>query len=71
MNQEAQSLASDRDLFFTETSAFSGDQVSALLLGVGEYKCWKVLFVHRLIHSKRHWPTATREQQISVAQSAV
>ncbi|KAJ4933676.1 hypothetical protein JOQ06_030500 [Pogonophryne albipinna] len=34
--QEGQSLANDRGLFFTETSALSGDQVEQLLLGVGK-----------------------------------
>ncbi|XP_060909952.1 ras-related protein Rab-17-like isoform X1 [Labrus mixtus] len=33
--QEGESLAKDRGLFFTETSALSGDQVSNLLLDVG------------------------------------
>ncbi|XP_041857385.1 ras-related protein Rab-17-like [Melanotaenia boesemani] len=39
--QEGQSLANDRGLFFTETSALSGDQVSELLLGVAHrvYEC--------------------------------
>ncbi|XP_041807462.1 ras-related protein Rab-17-like isoform X2 [Chelmon rostratus] len=32
--QEGQSLANDRGLFFTETSALSGDQVSELLMAV-------------------------------------
>ena len=35
--QEGQSLAYDRDLFFTETSALTADQVSELLLAVGKF----------------------------------
>ncbi|XP_044073060.1 ras-related protein Rab-17-like [Siniperca chuatsi] len=39
--QEGQSLANDRGLFFTETSALSGDQISQLLVAVAHrvYKC--------------------------------
>ncbi|XP_034549499.1 ras-related protein Rab-17-like [Notolabrus celidotus] len=39
--QEGQSLASDKGLYFTETSALSGDQVSNLLLDVAHrvYEC--------------------------------
>ncbi|KAM4559211.1 ras-related protein Rab-17-like [Odontesthes bonariensis] len=39
--QEGQSLAHDRDLFFTETSALTADQVSELLLAVAHrvYEC--------------------------------
>ncbi|XP_033990296.1 ras-related protein Rab-17-like isoform X2 [Trematomus bernacchii] len=37
--QEGQSLANDRGLFFTETSALSGDQVEQLLLDVAHRVC--------------------------------
>ncbi|XP_056245591.1 ras-related protein Rab-17-like [Seriola aureovittata] len=39
--QEGQALASDRSLFFTETSVLSGDQISELLLGIAHrvYEC--------------------------------
>ncbi|XP_028991788.1 ras-related protein Rab-17-like [Betta splendens] len=39
--EEGQALASDTELFFTETSALSGDQVSDLLLGIAHrvYEC--------------------------------
>ncbi|XP_041663437.1 ras-related protein Rab-17-like [Cheilinus undulatus] len=39
--QEGQSLANDRGLFFTETSALSGDQVNSLLMDVAHrvYEC--------------------------------
>lgn len=37
--QEGQSLANDRGLFFTETSALSGDQVSKLLTAVAHRVC--------------------------------
>ncbi|XP_078119213.1 ras-related protein Rab-17-like [Sander vitreus] len=39
--QEGQSLANDRGLFFTETSALSGDQICQLLLAVAHrvYEC--------------------------------
>lgn len=36
ITQEGQSLANDRGLFFMETSALSGDQISQLLLAVGK-----------------------------------
>ncbi|XP_071332202.1 ras-related protein Rab-17-like [Trachinotus anak] len=39
--QEGQALASDRGLFFTETSALSGDQISELLVAIAHrvYEC--------------------------------
>ena len=36
ITQEGQDLANDRDLFFIETSAMSGDHISELLLDVGK-----------------------------------
>lgn len=41
--QEGRSLASDRGLYFTETSALLGDHVSQLLEDVGRYPAsWKL-----------------------------
>lgn len=34
--QEGQTLSNDRGLFFTETSALSGEQISELLVAVGK-----------------------------------
>lgn len=36
--QEGQSLASNRGLYFTETSALSGEQVTELLQSIGKKK---------------------------------
>lgn len=64
--QEGQSLANDRGLFFTETSALSGDQVSELLVAVGKYRCrrkWRSCFRTFIVWNIGHSST-TREQYI-------
>lgn len=50
ITQEGRSLASDRGLYFTETSALSGDHVNQLLEDVGRCSDSRKLVIFGLIH---------------------